>query len=109
MNSLAVLEVKEARAKGVKTTEDMLVVELTDGRIVSVPLVWYPRLWYGTPEERAQVELLGDGAILHWPLLDEDLSVMGIVLGKRSGENPESLKKWLEERKQKQGKRGDSR
>ena len=100
MRSLAVIEVKEARAKGVEATEDMLVVALTDGRIVSVPLAWYPRLWYGTPEERAQVELLGDGAILHWPALDEDLSVMGIVLGKRSGETPESLRKWLAKRQQ---------
>jgi len=105
MSSLAVIEMKEARAKGVKVTEDMLVVELTDGRIVSVPLAWYPRLWYGTPEERAQVEILGDGAILHWPALDEDLSVTGIVLGKRSGESLESLRKWLAERKQKQGEK----
>jgi len=106
MSSLAVIEVKEARAKGVKVTEDRLVVELTDGRIVSVPLAWYPRLWYGTPEERAQVEILGDGSILHWPALDEDLSVMGIVLGKRSGENPESLRKWLAKRNQKKGEMG---
>ena len=103
MNSLAVIKVKEARAKGVKVTDDMLTLDLTDGRIVSVPLVWYPRLWHATPEERSQVELLGEGAILHWPALDEDLSVMGIVLGKRSGESPESLRAWLEKRKQSQG------
>ena len=99
MSSLAVIEVKEARAKDVSVTEDMLVVTLTDGRIVSVPLAWYPRLWYGTPAERANVEILGNGTILHWPALDEDLSVTGILLGKRSGESLASLRKWLEARK----------
>lgn len=98
MCSLAVIEVKEAQAREVHATEDMLTVTLTDGRIVSVPLAWYPRLWYGTPEERANVEILGNGTILHWPDLDEDLSVTGILLGKRSGESLTSLRKWLEAR-----------
>ena len=98
MSSLAVIEVKEAQAREVHVTEDMLTVTLTDGRIVSVPLAWYPRLWYGTPEERANVEILGNGTILHWPDLDEDLSVTGILLGKRSGESLTSLRKWLEAR-----------
>ncbi len=98
MRSLAVIEVKEAQAREVHVTEDMLTVTLTDGRIVSVPLAWYPRLWYGTPEERANVEILGGGTILHWPALDEDLSVTGILLGKRSGESLTSLRKWLEAR-----------
>ena len=89
---------QEARAQAVRVTEDALVVELVDGRVISVPLVWYPRLWYGTPEERANVVLLGEGTILHWPDLDEDLSVEGIVLGRRSGESPESLRRWLESR-----------
>jgi len=80
---------------------------LEDGRTISLPLGWYPRLWYGTPEERAQVEILGDGAILHWLALDKNLSVMGIVLGKRSGESPESLRKWLAKWKQEQGEKGD--
>ncbi len=103
MNSLAVVEVEEARARRVEVTEDLLVVELADGRTLSVPLAWYPRLWYGTLEERAQVVLLADGTILHWAALDEDLSVMGLLLGKRSGESPESLRKWLGARK-KRGK-----
>ena len=89
---------QEARAQAVRVTEDALVVGLVDGRVISVPLVWYPRLWYGTPEERANVVLLGEGTILHWPDLDEDLSVEGIVLGRRSGESPESLRRWLESR-----------
>lgn len=89
----------EVRAQRVRVTEDMLIVELEDGRVLSVPLVWYPRLWYGTPEERANVVLLGGGTILHWPDLDEDLSVEGLLLGRRSGESLESLKRWLEARK----------
>jgi hypothetical protein len=61
-------------------------------------LVWYPRLWYGTPEEREHVEIIGDGTLLHWPDLDEDLSIAGLLAGRRSGESQRSLKRWLEER-----------
>jgi len=97
MNFL-VVEVQEARARHVEVNEETLTVELVDGRVIRVPLVWYPRLWYGTPEERAHFEIIGDGTIIHWPDLDEDLSVSGILAGRRSGETPESLKKWLEAR-----------
>jgi len=97
MNSL-VVEVQEARAQRVEINAETLTVELVDGRVISVPLAWYPRLWYGTPEERARFEIIGDGTILHWPDLDEDLSVSGILAGRRSGETPESLKKWLQAR-----------
>jgi len=89
---------KQTRAQEVQVTDDELIVELDDGRVLSVPLVWYPRLWYGSPEERANVVLLGNGTILHWPDLDEDLSVMGLLLGKKSGESPASLQRWLRER-----------
>ena len=100
MNS-SVVEVQEARARHVEVKDEALIVELTDGRVISVPLVWYPRLWYGTPEERAHFEILGDGTIIHWPALDEDLSVRGLLAGKRSGESLASLKKWLAARKDK--------
>ena len=103
MNSL-VVEMQEARARNVKITAEALTVELVDGRVISVPLVWYPRLCYGTPEERAHFEILGDGEILLWPDLDEDLSVSGILAGKQSGEAPESLKRWLASRKKQEGK-----
>ncbi|NOZ27588.1 MAG: DUF2442 domain-containing protein [Chloroflexi bacterium] len=86
------------RAREVRVDEDVLTVELTDGRVISVPLAWYPRLWYGTPEERQNFVLLADGAYIHWPDLDEDLSVMGILLGRRSGESQDSLRRWLESR-----------
>ncbi len=75
--------------------EDALVIELVDGRVITVPVTWYPRLWYGTTEERSHFEIIGDGTLIHWPDLDEDLSVTGILAGRRSGESPQSLKKWL--------------
>ncbi len=100
MNSLATIDMQPARAQAVRLTDDMLIVELVDGREIRVPLAWYPRLWYGTPEERAHVELLGDGEILHWPELDEDLSVQGLLLGRKSGESQQSLQRWLASRRQ---------
>ena len=97
MNTLA-LEIQEARAQAVLTGEDTLVIDLVDGRTISVPLAWYPRLWYGSTQERAHFEIIGDGKYIHWPDLDEDLSIAGIIVGRRPGESAESLKKWLAER-----------
>jgi len=79
-------------------TEDALIVDLSDGRTISAPLAWYPRLLYGTPEERNNWRLIGDGEGIHWPDLDEDISVKSLVLGKPSGESQRSLKQWLEQR-----------
>lgn len=98
MNSSA-LEIREPRAQSVTVTEESLSVDLVDGRTFIVPLVWYPRLWHGTPEERNHFEIFGDGAYIHWPVLDEDLTVAGLLAGQRSGESPQSLKRWLEARK----------
>jgi hypothetical protein len=97
MTSLAV-EDQEPRAQDITITEDSLSVDLMDGRTIIVPIVWYPRLWHGTPEERSNFEIIGGGMLLHWPDLDEDLSVDGILAGRRSGENQKSLKRWLEKR-----------
>jgi hypothetical protein len=82
----------------VVVTEDALSVSLTDGRTLSVPLTWYPRLWHGTAEERSHWGLIGDGRGIHWPDLDEDISVEGLLEGRPSGESQHSLKKWLERR-----------
>ena len=90
---------QEPRAKTVSLTKESLTVDLMDGRQVSVPLAWYPRLWYGTTEERENFEIFGDGGYIHWPDVDEDLTVGGIVEGRRSMESAESIKKWLNERK----------
>ncbi len=94
MNTSAI-EIQEARAQRVEVKEDSLVVELVDGRTVIVPLAWYPRLWHGQERERARFEIIGDGHYIHWPDLDEDLSVVGILAGRRSGESAASLKAWL--------------
>ena len=97
MNSL-VIEIQEARAQNVTVSEDSLALDLTDGRTIVAPLIWYPRLWHGTPAERQNFEIIGDGTLIHWPDLDEDLSVAGILAGHRSGESPASLKQWLSQR-----------
>ena len=94
-------EIQEARASAVGVSDDALTVDLVDGRTIIVPLVWYPRLWNGTPKERKHVKVLSDGAYLNWPELDEDLTVVGLLAGRRSGESSESLKKWLEVREAK--------
>ena len=74
---------------------DTLTVDLADGRTVSAPIAWFPRLSHATPEERAEWRLIGNGEGVHWPALDEDISVDGLLAGRRSGESQESLKHWL--------------
>jgi hypothetical protein len=97
MDSSAV-ERQEPRAKEVTVNDEALTVHLVDGRTLIVPLLWFPRLWHGTSGERARFEILGDGAYIHWPDLDEDLSVSGLLAGLPSGESPRSLKMWFEAR-----------
>jgi Protein of unknown function (DUF2442) len=79
-------------------TDDTLTVDLSDGRTISVPLAWYPRLVHGTLEERANWRLIGRGEGIHWPQLDEDISVEGLIAGKPSGESQRSLARWIEAR-----------
>jgi hypothetical protein len=71
----------DARAAGVTVTQDELIVNLKDGRTISVPLAWFPRLLNATPTERSNWELLGEGEGIHWPDIDEDLSVAGLLRG----------------------------
>ena len=80
-------------------TDDALVVEFVDGRTITVPLGWYPRLVHGTAAERAQWRFIGDGEGVHWPQLDEDISIEGLLAGRRSGETQDSLRRWLDRRK----------
>ena len=87
-----------ALAVSVEVTDEALVVDLDDGRVVSAPLAWYPRLLHGTPQERAAWRLIGRGEGIHWSELDEDISVEGLLAGRRSGESQRSLKRWLNER-----------
>ena len=97
MNFLAI-DIQLAEAQHITVTEDTITVDLTDGRTVSVPVGWYPRLLYGTKEERDNWRLIGQGEGIHWPELDEDISVENIIFGKASGESQRSFKRWLEER-----------
>jgi hypothetical protein len=72
-----------ALARHVTTTDDTLTVDLADGRSITVPLVWFPRLVHAEPKARDTWEILGDGEGIHWPMADEDLSVEGLLTGYR--------------------------
>jgi len=87
-----------AIAQNVSVTDDTFIVDLDDGRTLSVPLAWYPRLFHGTPSERNNWRLIGKGEGIHWHDLDEDISVEGLFLGKPSGESQGLLKRWLKQR-----------
>lgn len=80
----------------VRVTDDTLSVDLADGRTIAAPLGWFPRLAHGTPQERENYELGRTG--IHWPELDEDIPVAGLLNGQRSGESHRSLQSWLEYR-----------
>ena len=95
MNTL----IKDIEVIDVLFDEDSMCVYLSDGRSISTPLAWYPRLYHGTLQERNKWQLIGKGSGIHWPELDEDLSVESIIYGRPSMEKPDSLKKWLETRK----------
>jgi hypothetical protein len=88
----------QLKATEIRVTDDALVMELADGRSVSAPLVWFPRLAHGSLAERNHYRLIGGGEGVHWPDLDEDISVEGILAGRPSGESPRSFQKWLESR-----------
>ena len=88
----------EAKAQNVSVTADTIAVDLSDGRTISVPLAWFPRLLHGTPEERNNWRFIGDREGIHWPDLDEDISVENLLAGKPSGESQSSFKRWLEKR-----------
>jgi len=85
-----------ARIVDAEVNKDELTVHLEDGRSVTTPLEWYPRLAFATSDERQQFEVTGRGRGLHWPLLDEDLSVKGMLSGTPSAEGARSLKGWKE-------------
>ena len=91
---MTLIELPEA--EDVSVTEDTLKAELSDGRSISVPLAWYPRLVHATQEERDNWELIGTGQGIRWPDLDEDLSVEGLIAGRPSGESQKSFKRWLD-------------
>jgi Protein of unknown function (DUF2442) len=79
----------------VAVTDDAVSVELADGRTVAAPLAWYPRLVHASPAERADWRLVGNGRGVHWPTVDEDVSVENLLAGKPSAESQRSLRRWL--------------
>ena len=93
--SFSTIDVSIPAAEGVEVTEDTLTAELADGRSISVPLAWYPRLAHAAPDERRNWRLIGGGHGVHWPDLDEDISVEGLLAGRPSGESQRSFRRWL--------------
>ena len=90
------VEVLVPDAIGIDVSDDTLTVDLSDGRTISVPIDWFPRLVHATPQERDNWRLIGTGEGIHWPDLDEDLSVEGLLAGRKSGESRTSFSRWLE-------------
>ena len=103
--TISAVEIDIPSAVNVTVTEDTLSIDLSDGRTVSVPLAWFPRLAHATVEERNNWRLIGKGHGIHWPDLDEDISVEGLIAGKPSGESQASFKKWLDQRQSRPTKR----
>jgi len=95
----------QVQATDVRVTDRQITVDLMDGRTIIVPLLWYPRLRHGTAKERNNWRMIGQGEGIHWPDLDEDISVPNLLLGHPSGESQKSFKKWLENRTPAKGKK----
>ncbi len=95
------VDIEIPNAVSIEIARDALIVELSDGRAVSVPLAWYPRLLQATAKERSNWRLIGKGQGIHWNDIDEDIGVEGLLAGRRSGESQASLKRWLDGRSKK--------
>jgi len=100
MNTLAV-EIRIPEALNVSLTDDTLSVDLSDGRSISVPIAWFPRLMHSSEQERNNWRLIGKGQGIHWKDIDEDISIEGLLAGRPSGESQESFRKWLAKRSKK--------
>ena len=98
MSSL-MTEIEIANAVELKVSIDTLTVSLDDGRVLSTPISWYPRLLHAKDSERNNYRFIGNGAGIHWPDLDEDISVQSLIAGHHSLESQKSLSRWLESRK----------
>jgi hypothetical protein len=96
--SSSTTEPSVVRAETVTLTGDTITAELSDGSSIYVPLAWYPRLLHGSPDDSLNWRLIGGGVGIHWPELDEDISVGNLLAGQASGESQQSLKRWLSQR-----------
>ncbi len=97
--TISEVELLVPNAERINITRDTLSVDLSDGRTISVPLAWFPRLLHATSAERKHWRLIGKGQGIHWEDIDEDVSVEGLLAGRPSGESQSSFKKWLERRR----------
>jgi len=96
--NISAVEINIPDAILISITDDSLFVDLSDGRTISVPLEWYPRLVHATLDERNHWRLIGKGHGIHWEKIDEDISIEGLLAGRPSGESQSSLQKWLKQR-----------
>jgi len=92
------IEYETTRAKHIIINDDTITVDLDDGRTVSAPIVWFPRLTHASDKERNNWRLIGNGEGIHWEDIDEDISIENLLFGKASGESQRSFKKWLAKR-----------
>ena len=100
--NFSTVDTRQVTATSVQIDEDSLTVDLADGRSISVPVAWFPRLANGTSAERANWRFIANGSGMHWPDLDEDISVENLLLGQPSAESQASFKQWLARRQTKQ-------
>ena len=101
--NVSAIEERDAKVTQVAVTDDALTAELADGRTISGPLTWYPRLVHATLAERNNWRLIGDGEGIHWADLDEDISVNNLMTGQPSGESRRSFERWLKAKKEGRG------
>ena len=96
--SSSTVDTQSPTATAVRVTGDTLSVDLSDGRSISVPIAWFPRLTHASNAERTKWQWIGGGRGIHWPDLDEDISVENLLTGQPSAESQESFKRWLQQR-----------
>ncbi len=98
MTSLTIELLEIPKIQNLNITDDTLSVDLSDGRTISVPLAWYPRLLNASETERHNWRTISNGEGIHWEQLDEDISTKNLILGQPSGESQKSFQKWLNNR-----------
>ncbi len=107
--NISEIQIEVPRAESITVTEDTLTVDLSDGRTISVPLAWFPRLLHASAVERVNWRLIGKGEGIHWEDIDEDISTENLLLGKPSGESQSSFKHWLAARSARSTRRSNRR
>lgn len=105
--STLTIEIEVPYAQDIIVTSELLNIDLSDGRSISVPLAWFPMLVYANQKERDNWRIIGRGEGIHWEDIDEDISVEGLLAGKASGESNLSLKKWMSKRSAQQNASAD--